>query len=568
MSVPPSNLHVDTLDPDSWSSDTPFVTNGKNPRQNSAKNLPAQAVTHGTGGMATHWTCAVPHFHKELERPFLPKGENGSDEWEGDNGLYKGAGELLYRSETEFDHVSIRHTLILNTLNDVEGTKPPPNPGHDKEGREFRPLPLAARRLKGGLPDSNYVYWMGSDAVFDELILQQHTTDEELNLIGIDPGSHRPKYQDRFRLLTNHRVTRYALKPKGDPVKSNGKISLKGEVDKVEVRDLLAKRSGRGQQQDTYIKAKIYVTAAGAVANPQILFNSGFNNFTGEPIKIGNEEILPLMPNLGRYITEQPMAFCQVVLRQELVESVKNNPYGLDWWKKAYERHQEEQAGNPNKDPLPFPTRDPEPQITSPVTDKYRWHTQIHRDAFSYGQVAATIDSRIVCDFRWFGMTEPEYSNRIKFEYDLVDAFGMPQPTFEYTPNQKSKELAHQMMTDMCKVAHKVGGFLPGSEPQFMAPGLALHLGGTTRINPSQDPNKTDDSCADYRGQVHDFDNLFVAGNGVIPTKFAANPTLTSMGLAIYSAEKIAEKLGKKGGFKRVVLRKDKPWGPNDILYG
>lgn len=51
------------------------------------------------------------------------------------------------------------------------------------------------------------------------------------------------------------------------------------------------------------------------------------------------------------------MAFCQVVLRQELVESVKNNPYGLDWWKKAYERHQEEQAGNPNKDPLPFVSR-------------------------------------------------------------------------------------------------------------------------------------------------------------------------------------------------------------------
>lgn len=44
------------------------------------------------------------------------------------------------------------------------------------------------------------------------------------------------------------------------------------------------------------------------------------------------------------------MAFCQVVLRHELVETVKDNPYGLPWWKKAYDLHHEEQ---PN-DPVPF----------------------------------------------------------------------------------------------------------------------------------------------------------------------------------------------------------------------
>ncbi|KAG9083145.1 hypothetical protein FS749_006263 [Ceratobasidium sp. UAMH 11750] len=93
----------------------------------------------------------------------------------------------------------------------------------------------------------------------------------------------------------------------------------------------------------------------------------------------------------------------------------------------------------------------------------------------------------------------------------------------------------------MCEVAQRVGGYLPGSEPQFMAPGLALHLGGTTRLG-----HDVKTSCANFRSQVHCVPNLYVAGNGVIDTPFAANPTLTSMALAIYSAEEIASKIDRE----------------------
>jgi len=559
VSVPKSTTFVDTLDPSSWNSEKPFVTNGKNPKQDAAVNLSAQAVTRGTGGMATHWTCAVPHFLPDVERPVIhdrstPEGKEKDDkEWDQ---LYQGAGNLIHRSETEFDEVSIRHTLVLNTLANVPFSKEYQKK-HDQanqqstksngsitvdaskvadpapSGRVYKPLPLAARRL----PNSpRYVEWMSAESVFGNLILQQHVLPGEAEKVGL-PKDHEPTYQKRFRLLTNHRVTRYALK--------------KGEVVAAEVQDLMADRlDGRPSHSpiNFYIKAKIFVTAAGAVATPQILFNSGLNNF-GLEETTGAYKKKQLLPNLGHYITEQPMAFCQVILKKSLVEMVKDNPWGLTWWENAYKSHVEQNASLPeeDRDPLPFPRQDPEPQVTSPVTPERPWHTQIHRDAFSYGAVAATLDTRLVVDFRWFGRTQPEKTNHIKFEHSLTDAYGMPQPTFHFNPNADSEREAHLMMTDMCEVAQRVGGYLPGSEPQFMAPGLALHLGGTTRLG-----NDPKDSCANFHSQVWGFPNLYVAGNGVIDTGFAANPTLTSMALAIYSAEKIAADRGLGDKFKRV----------------
>ncbi|KAG6867364.1 hypothetical protein C0993_003836 [Termitomyces sp. T159_Od127] len=72
-----------------------------------------------------------------------------------------------------------------------------------------------------------------------------------------------------------------------------------------------------------------------------------------------------------------------------------------------------------------------------------------------------------------------------------------------------------------------------------MTPGLALHLGGTTRLGRGNVKKEFEESVADYNSQVWKFDNLYVGGNGLIPTAFASNPTLTSICLAIRAAHKI-----------------------------
>jgi hypothetical protein len=83
-----------------------------------------------------------------------------------------------------------------------------------------------------------------------------------------------PEKKARFTLLTGKQCTRFVLEGEGE-----GDKRIAG----AEVRDL-------ANSSDSYICARAYVVAAGAVANPQILFNSGFD---------------AMMPNLGRYITER-----------------------------------------------------------------------------------------------------------------------------------------------------------------------------------------------------------------------------------------------------------------------
>ncbi|KAJ7754829.1 putative pyranose oxidase [Mycena metata] len=501
VSIPRSQTIVPTLGPAAWTAADPnkmFITNGRNSFQGEHNNLGAEAVTRGVGGMSTHWTCATPEFLKGLERPIIFTEPSADDaEWKL---LYNSARSLIGTSETQFNH-SIRHNVVLEALQ-----KAYPDRG-------VKALPLACHRLAEGSP---YVQWHAASNVYGDMF----TNPTKQNKQGVRRGY--------FKLLTNTRCTRFEL----DSSTTDGhKVAL------AEVQDLLDARlvsESNNPEIDFYIKAKAYVVAAGAVATPQILANSGFG--------ATNDRVRHLIPNLANRITEQPMAFCQIALLQTLVDEIDDpNIPRPPWWTRAVEAHKREFG---KVDPLPIPFQDPEPQVTIPASLERPWHTQIHRDAFSYGEVGPTLDSRIVVDLRFFGMQAGVPENRMTFQTQLKDEYGMPQPTFEYKPTPKYAQETQRMMDDMTNVANKLGAYLPKSEPQFMTPGLALHLGGTTRLGLGEDK---DISVANFNSQIWNFHNLFVGGNGTIPTPFGANPTLTSMCLAMRSAQKIAESL--RGSF-------------------
>ncbi|KAH9850974.1 pyranose 2-oxidase [Lenzites betulinus] len=498
VSVPVNNLVVDTLAPSSWQASSHFVRNGANPEQDPFRNLGGQSVTRVVGGMATHWTCATPRFHEE-ERPKLIKDNDAADacEW---NRLYTIAEGFMKTRVDQFNQ-SVRHNLVLNTLRT-----------HYKKERAFQQIPLAATRR-----NASFVEWSSAHTVFD---------------LENRPHEHAPK--ERFNLFPAVACERLIL--------SEDNAEIKGLV----INDLIA-------QKRYCIKATVYIITAGAIATPQILANSGFGQL-GRP---SPEHRPKLLPYLGCFLTEQTLTFCQTVMKAELIANVKadmtivgspgdaeynvsftpgdpNNEHP-DWWNRKVQDHMTKHP----EDPLPIPFGDPEPQVTTLFNGTHPWHTQIHRDAFSYGAVQQSIDSRLVVDWRFFGRTEPVEENKLWFSDKITDAYNMPQPTFDFRfPQGRTTEEADRMMTDMCTMSAHVGGFLPGSEPQFMKPGLVLHLGGTHRMGFNEEKDKC---CVDTDSRVFKVKNLFLGGCGNIGTGYGSNPTLTAMALAIKSCEYITQ---------------------------
>ncbi|KAI5926247.1 hypothetical protein F4810DRAFT_725958 [Camillea tinctor] len=473
LSVPTNKQSVPSLDPSVWSID---------PHQGTIANgqNPFQDAYYNIPSAAASRTVGGMGSHWTCCTPRQhPKLERSnlfnSEEWDR---LYTEAEERIKTNSTIFED-SIRHQLVKHVLQDYTY-------GHGE--REFIPMPLAVQKF----PDQTYLEWSCPATVFGHIT---RTPDR--------PGS------KLFTLRPQARCTRLIRN------KMEGPNS--GVVEAALCKDLKTNKP-------FIVRAKKYVIAAGAVLTPGIMFNSGWDDNSNE------------LPALGRYLTEQTMAFCQVILSRDLVDKIPKDPYNLGW-KEKVERHM---ARHP-KDVLPIPFNDMDPQVYTPLSENYPWHTQIHRDAFSYGQVPATVDQRLIVDLRWFTWVSPEKKNCVSFSHEITDQFGMPQPTFNFQVPREDARRAHDMIEDMCNVASKLGGYLPGAEPKMLQPGSAIHISGTTRAGTSKE-----DSVCDRYGRVWGTDNVVVGGCNVIPTGAACNPTLTAICFAIAGADKIIEELSPK----------------------
>ncbi|GAA4782941.1 GMC oxidoreductase [Microbacterium gilvum] len=262
-----------------------------------------------------------------------------------------------------------------------------------------------------------------------------------------------------------------------------------GRASGVEVRDL---RDGTVHE----IAAPHVVVAADALRTPQVLWASG---------------IRPAA--LGRYLNDQAQVVFASRLRgveapvRDDAAGALNETSGVSW--------------------VPF-------------TDGFPFHGQIMQ--LDASPVPLADDDPVVpgsiVGLGLFCAKDLQASDRVAFDDVEVDGYGMPAMRIHYTLTAADHAVIERAKDEIVRLGAVVGEPLD-DRPFVMPLGSSLHYQGTVRMGAVDDGTSVCDPFCEVWGAP----GVFVAGNGVIPTSTACNPTLTSVALAIRGARRIISRI-------------------------
>lgn len=228
------------------------------------------------------------------------------------------------------------------------------------------------------------------------------------------------------------------------------------------------------------VTAGTVVVAAGAIGTPQLLHRSG---------------IRPRA--LGRWLSYHPILICQLVLNERLCAAPG--------------------------------ARDHEPRLQIRATGDTDWYALILRDVSPFQPEApdTDIDPNRLAEMQLICPVDIAAENGIRFDNDS-------NPTFSLPLSDADQARLARAEVDAETLTARLGRYRAGCRPIWMPFGFA-HMTGTTRMSRSDDGT----GVADYQGRVWGFENLYLATNGLIPTRMAVNPTLTGVALAAHVADGI-----------------------------
>jgi choline dehydrogenase-like flavoprotein len=158
--------------------------------------------------------------------------------------------------------------------------------------------------------------------------------------------------------------------------------------------------------------------------------------------------------------------------------------------------------------------------------------------------VGGTSAADYVLSFTWYVAADVDAKNRVTFSDDEVDVLGMPRMTVEYAFSDDDRRRFADAIHEMERVGVALGADPSRFDFRPAEPGATLHYTGTVRMGAVDDGT----SVCDPGARVWGYDNLWVAGNGVIPTALLCNPTLTAAVSAIRAGDGIARQLAGSPG--------------------
>ncbi len=252
------------------------------------------------------------------------------------------------------------------------------------------------------------------------------------------------------------------------------------------------------------VRAEAVVVAADAIRTPQLLWASG---------------IRPAA--LGRYLTEHPLLFGVVALREDAVPAPGHAAAPVDPIRAIVSVGFDEER-HPFHAQLMFSPISPVPL---PDGSPYRDNPA--------GYVGMGWGVR-----KW-----PRPEDRLLFEDDQPDENGLPGVRIAYALTAREEAEIERARVHQARAAAPLGAFVDGM-PTVMPAGSSLHYMGTFRMGPADDGT----SVCDRDSRVWGVPGLILAGNGLIPTANSCNPTLTSVALAIRGAEALAGDLKREAG--------------------